>query len=815
MLKKLAKLLPPFVVLLLVCWFSAQADDAGPGATHGALEGLSEATLRCDGNTLGVANPAAVYCRELGYEYAIVDTGQGEYGRCTFPGGSSCTDWIFLEGRCGRSYSYCARHGYDLITRKDGRNPFSRTYSVCVRGTEEIGAATELMGLSEKATKGSLPVAQSPATPEVGGSVGSPPSSFDWRNYSGQNWMTSVKNQGSCGSCWAFSAVGVVEAVFNIGTGNPSLDLDLSEQQLVSNGSLCCSSCGDCQGGWPADALSYIKDTGVADEACFPYTATTAPCALCPDWQSRLLTIDAYAGVSSSPSQIKQSLVDRGPLSVAMGILSEYGGYFDGDIYRCLHDSDRYDINHAVVIVGYSDDGGYWIVRNSWGSTWNGNGYFKVGYGECRIEDWVYYAVAGAPPGQYELTMQVSPPGGGTTNPSVGDHWYDSGTSVNASASANSGFDFDRWSGDCSGTSPSTSVYMDSNKTCTANFCHEGCACYPSSDTPIVIPDLNTINSGINVLDGFAIDDVNVTLDISHTYDADLSVYLISPQGTRVELFTNVGGSGDNFTSTTLDDDCATPITSGTAPFTGCYRPEGSLTDFDGENSSGVWTLEVTDAFSQDTGILRSWSLELCGEAEPDGDGVPDDVDNCPETHNPGQEDYDGDGVPGTQPPAGATWGGDACDADDDNDTVLDGEDADPLDEFACQDLDADTCDDCSVLGQPDVFQDGTDTDSDGACDAGDPDDDDDDFGDSIEAYLGTDHLDACPDDPTDDAWPFDINIDAWSNILDVLLYKGHLQTQVGDPDYDQRLDLNADAWVNVLDLLLYKGHLGVQCTNP
>jgi C1A family cysteine protease/subtilisin-like proprotein convertase family protein len=792
-----------------------------------------DATSGCDGNGLGMANPAAVYCRELGYEYQIVDTAGGQDGICVLPNGSSCGGWSFLEGSCGGSYSYCARHGYGWATKTDGRNPFSRTYSVCVRGQQEIGAATDLMGLSEKATKGSVPVAQSPSPPGEEGSVGAPPS-FDWRNYSGQNWMTPVKNQGSCGSCWAFSAVGVVEAMYDISTGNPDLDLNLSEEYLVAD---CHSYAGyqTCCGGWMQTALNFVRDSGIPDESCLPYVdqwsctcdydtcdsncqynssgvCSDATCSdRCSDWQSRLLTIDDTGGVSSSQSAIKQAVVDTGPLSVAMNM----SGGFDGNgIYRCNPD---YPLNHGVVIAGYSDTGGYWIVKNSWGTYFGDGGYFKVGYGECGIESSVSYAVPGPPPGQYELTMQVSPLGSGTTVPSVGGHWYDSDTSVDVSASANPGFDFDRWGGDCSGTSPATSVYMDSNKTCTANFCHEGCLCYPSSDTPKAIPDPGTVNSSINVPDGFTIDDVNLTLDITHTYDADLDVYLMSPQGTRVELFTDVGGSGANFTNTTLDDDCAAPITGGTAPFTGCYQPEGSLSDFDGEDSSGVWTLELSDDYLADAGTLRSWSLELCGEAEPDGDGdgVGDSVDNCPETYNPGQEDYDGDGVPGTQPPPGATWGGDACDDDDDNDTVLDGDDADPLDEFACQDLDTDTCDDCSVLGQPDVSQDGTDTDSDGTCDASDPDDDNDEFHDSVEAYLSTDPLDACPDDPSDDAWPFDINVDTWSDVLDVLLYKGHLQTQVGDPDYDSRLDLNANGWVDVLDVLLYKGHIQVQCTNP
>jgi len=144
-------------------------------------------------------------------------------------------------------------------------------------------------------------------------------------------------------------------------------------------------------------------------------------------------------------------------------------------------------------------------------------------------------------------------------------------------------------------------------------------------------------------------------------------------------------------------------------------------------------------------------------EEDSDWDGVVDSLDNCPATANPDQADTDADGtgnacdldddndgLPDTWEDSYACtdkWtadasddddtdglthaqeyaaGTDPCDPDTDNDTVLDGSDADPLNRFVCRDLDTDTCDDCSVLGQPDVSQDGTDTDSDGACNAGD-----------------------------------------------------------------------------------------------
>jgi Ca2+-binding RTX toxin-like protein/subtilisin-like proprotein convertase family protein len=135
----------------------------------------------------------------------------------------------------------------------------------------------------------------------------------------------------------------------------------------------------------------------------------------------------------------------------------------------------------------------------------------------------------------------------------------------------------------------------------------------PSNATPVSIQDVSTVTSTITI-GGSALEmvrDVNVTLDITHTYDADLDVFLIAPNGTRIELFTDVGDGVADFTSTTLDDDAATSITAGTFPFTGTFRPEGSLAVLNGINPAGTWTLEITDDVFFDTGTLNSWSLQL------------------------------------------------------------------------------------------------------------------------------------------------------------------------------------------------------------
>ena len=372
--------------------------------------------------------------------------------------------------------------------------------------------------------------------------MGAPPS-FDWRNYDGGDWMTPVKNQGSCGSCWAFSAVGVVEAVYNIASNDPDLDLNLSEEYLVSD----CLWGNSCCGGWMEDAFDFVRDDGIPDEACLPYVdlsgctcggntcdsnctysaygiCSDRTCSdRCVDWQDTLFTIDTLGSVS--PSQIKQSVVDTGPLSVAMNM----SGSFDvNGIYGCTST----ELQHGVIIVGYNDAGGYWIVKNSWGTGWpyewfNDGGYFKVGYGECAIEQAVTYA--------------------------------------------------------------------------------------------------------------------------------------------------DVAISGDS-----------------------------------------------------------------------DGDGVPDTVDNCPSDYNPDQTDTDGDGM------------GDACDDDDDNDA----------------------------------------------------------FDDSVESYVATDPLDDCPDSPSDDAWPLDINMDTVITVAgDALNFRNRIGATPGSPEWWERVDLNMDSAITVAgDALMYRGMIGESC---
>jgi len=408
------------------------------------LTGSSLQTELLSQPLVGMGNPAAVYCQELGFEYQVVEGEAGQHAVCQLPGEKTCDDWAFLQGECGQEYNYCAQQGLETVVKSDGKNSLSQVYAACVDGSgREIGQVVELMELEEKSLgcgvkEPGLSDRYASTDPAPAQRDFAPPASYDWRSYMSGDWMTPIKNQLSCGSCWAFAAVSVAESYHNIIRSDPTYDLDLSEQYLNSDCYLSGYYSGyqNCCGGWKDLALGYIRDFGVPDEACLGYQdgspgydGTTcdrinppncgAGCAYssggacsdftcsdrCADWSSRLTTIgDSYriGGIYPIPApdqDMKQALVDHGPLAVSVGITSSVGGSFGApgyasDVYSCTDDSKT---NHAVVIVGYDDTGGYWIIRNSWGTGWpagliNDNGYYKLAYGECGVNSDVYYA---------------------------------------------------------------------------------------------------------------------------------------------------------------------------------------------------------------------------------------------------------------------------------------------------------------------------------------------------------------------------------------------------------------------------------------
>jgi C1A family cysteine protease len=350
-------------------------------------------------DSVKLSNPAYDYCVGImGYEYQVITQADGgQSGRCKLPDDTTCSDWDFYAGKCGAEYSWCEQNGYNQVTRDDGKDPYSPDYAVCVdQKASEVGKVSSLSGLDDLAANGMVlsELPQKGDHPDLATTKSDylVPASFDWTKFAGQDWITSVKNQSTCGACWAFSTVALTEAQQNIITKNPNLDLDLSEQYLVSD----CYEYASCAGGVDGPALEYIRDFGIPDEACYPYIGVDSSCsARCSDYASRLKFLPnadwSYEPYYSS-NDIKYYLSNFGPVTIAFAAAGTHGGYFESGtgIYRCTDDigsGGAGGFNHSVLAVGYDDAGGYWIAKNSWGSTWNDKGYFKLGYNECNSEN--------------------------------------------------------------------------------------------------------------------------------------------------------------------------------------------------------------------------------------------------------------------------------------------------------------------------------------------------------------------------------------------------------------------------------------------
>jgi Papain family cysteine protease/FlgD Ig-like domain len=210
------------------------------------------------------------------------------------------------------------------------------------------------------------------------------PDSLDWTRMNGKNYITGIRNQASCGSCWAFGAVAQVEALVNVAEDDTTIDLNLSEQTLVSD---CCTSCGDCGGGWHSTSLSYIRTTGIPTEACFPYRGANSTCSRCSTWLAearKINTVSTVTSQSQNETAIKNALQNH-PLSTTVYVDNTFQAYHGG-IYSYLGSVN--DINHVVLLVGWggSDTSqAYWKLKNSWGASWGEQGYMRARRGQNNL----------------------------------------------------------------------------------------------------------------------------------------------------------------------------------------------------------------------------------------------------------------------------------------------------------------------------------------------------------------------------------------------------------------------------------------------
>ncbi len=229
------------------------------------------------------------------------------------------------------------------------------------------------------------------------------PEAFSWTDADGVDWLMPVRNQSRCGSCAAFGITSMLEIRVKQDLGEPDLDIDLSDSHCLT-----CSG-GDCDNGITlAQGISTLMNRGLPTESCAPYTEAIGPVGgveltSCEDGcegreRGRVYLSDveriSFLNDETLHEQVaimKEALLGS-PLLVRMTVWEDFHSYLSGVYEPIDPDPETARAFHALLLVGYSDERGAWLARNSWGAGWGIDGYLWLAYGASESHEFIYTA---------------------------------------------------------------------------------------------------------------------------------------------------------------------------------------------------------------------------------------------------------------------------------------------------------------------------------------------------------------------------------------------------------------------------------------
>jgi len=308
---------------------------------------------------------------------------------------AQASEWEQFKATHGKLYGSQGEHDARKAVFEENLKFINKHNSEAAKGLHTYTVAINHMAdltngeITEKMTGSITPVEYNEAISEHDANIALP-DSVDWRK---EGYVTKVKNQGQCGSCWSFSTTGTVEGAIMKATGEL---ISLSEQELVD----CANTAGNgCYGGNPYLALLWIiRNGGLEKEEDYPYHARNMQCSF--DENKVAATIsDAKQIARGSEEQLQSVLASTGPVAVAIDASRSGFHFYHTGVYND-NTCSSYALDHGVLAVGYgaADNGDqYYIVKNSWGPTWGNEGYIWMGRNNnnmCGIASMACYAIA-------------------------------------------------------------------------------------------------------------------------------------------------------------------------------------------------------------------------------------------------------------------------------------------------------------------------------------------------------------------------------------------------------------------------------------